>query len=111
MFGLGNIKEKLEAAKKRASETKERLDTVYVEGKSPDGKVRVVCTANRRVTGVFFETDIHQIGREQLQASTLLAMHEALDKAEEIFNAEMSVLAKEAMPNIPGMPSLQQLFQ
>ena len=36
MFGVGAIKEKLEEAKRKAEETKVRLDTVYVEGSSGD---------------------------------------------------------------------------
>ena len=56
MFGVGAIKEKLEEAKRKAEETKLRLDSVYVEGSSGD-YAKVVSTANSKIMQIILNDE------------------------------------------------------
>lgn len=110
MFGLGNFKEKIEEAKRKAEETKTRLDSVHVEGSSGDF-VRVICTANSRVVQILLNDEAKSFGADELSRHTLVATNNALEKARSISEAEMAAVAREAMPNIPGMPGLGNMFK
>lgn len=109
MFGLNGLKEKMEEAKRKAEETKSRLDTVHVEGSSGD-LVRVVATGNSQVLQVMISQDAMDLSHEELGRHVLLATNNALNNARGIFEAEMGAVAREAMPNIPGMPNMGNLF-
>ena len=110
MLGLGEIKEKLEQAKVKAEETKLRLDTVYVEGASGE-YVRVISTANSRIVQILLNDEAKTFSAEELSRHTLVATNNALEKARSINEAEMAAIARESMPNIPGMPSLGNMFK
>jgi DNA-binding protein YbaB len=110
MLGLGGIKEKLEQAKVKAEETKLRLDTVYVEGTSGE-YVRVISTANSRIVQILLNDEAKTFSAEELSRHTLVATNNALEKARSINEAEMAAIARESMPNIPGMPSIGNMFK
>ena len=110
MFGLGGLKEKMEEAKKKAEETKVRLDSVHVEGKSGD-YVSVISTANSRILQVIIKEEAKSFGADELGRHMLVATNNALVNAKSIFEAEMGAVAREAMPNIPGMPNMGKMFQ
>ncbi|MDB9984224.1 YbaB/EbfC family nucleoid-associated protein [bacterium] len=110
MLGLGGLKEKLEEAKVKAEETKLRLDSVHVEGASGE-YVRVISTANSRIVQILLNDEAKTFNAEDLSRHILLATNSALEKARSINEAEMAAVAREAMPNIPGMPSLGNMFK
>lgn len=110
MFGLGGLKEKMEEAKRKAEETKARLDSVHVNGKSGD-YVTVICTANSQVLQVIISEEAKSFSADELSRHMLVATNNALDNAKSIFEAEMGAIAREAMPNIPGMPNMGKMFQ
>lgn len=109
MLGLGGFKEKLEQAKQKAEETKVRLDSVQVEGASGE-YLRVISTANSRIVQILLNEEAKTFSAEELSRHTLVATNNALEKARNIHDAEMAAVAKEAMPNIPGMPNMGKLF-
>ncbi len=109
MLGLGGFKEKLEQAKIKAEETKSRLDSVHVEGKSGE-YVRVISTANSRVVQILLNEEAKQMSADELSRHTLVATNNALEKARNINEVEMAAVARDAMPNIPGMPNMGSLF-
>jgi len=110
MLGLGGLKEKLEEAKVKAEATKLRLDSVHVEGASGE-YVRVISTANSRIVQILLNDEAKTFNAEDLSRHILLATNSALKKARSINEAEMAAVAREAMPNIPGMPSLGNMFK
>ncbi|MGY8953472.1 MAG: YbaB/EbfC family nucleoid-associated protein [Flavobacteriales bacterium] len=110
MFGVGAIKEKLEEAKRKAEETKVRLDSVYVEGSS-GGYAKVVSSANSRIMQIILKDEAKEFSHAELCRHIQIATNEALDKARGIYELEMSVVAKEALPNIPGLGGLGGMFK
>ncbi|MBD81595.1 MAG: hypothetical protein CL840_21935 [Crocinitomicaceae bacterium] len=110
MLGLGGFKEKLEAAKRKAEETKLRLDSVYVEGSSGDF-VKVISTANSRVMQIIVSDEAKEFAQDELCRHIQIATNESLEKARGIYEVEMAAVAKDAMPNIPGMPNLGSMFK
>ena len=73
MFGLNGLKEKMEEAKKKAEETKARLDTVHVEGNSGD-LVRVVSTGNSQVLQVMISPEAMDLSNEEHGPSLMVGM-------------------------------------
>ncbi|WP_420322415.1 YbaB/EbfC family nucleoid-associated protein [Flagellimonas sp.] len=106
MFGdfmgmMGKLKETQEKVKA----TKERLNTVLIDESSSDGKMRVTLTANREIKSIAIEDSLLQ-DKEQLEDYLVLTLNKAIEKATNVNEAELSAVAKEGMPNIPGMDSL-----
>ena len=95
---------KLKETQQKVEETKKRLDTVYVEESSADGSLRVQVTANKSIT----EIHIAPSRESEADLSTALTalLNAALEKAGKIQEAELSAVAKEGMPNIPGLDKM-----
>ena len=103
MFGdLSGMMQKLTDAKQKVEETKKRLDTVYVDGMSNGGAVRVSVTANKEVKSIDVADPLLQ-DKEALEDYLILALNDALDKATKISEAELAAAAKDGLPNIPGL--------
>ncbi|MEM0934028.1 MAG: YbaB/EbfC family nucleoid-associated protein [Bacteroidota bacterium] len=106
MFGdLMGMMGKLKETQEKVQATKERMNTVLVEQKSADGLVRVTLTANREIKSIEMDDTLLE-DREQLEDYLVLTLNKALEKATEIQETELGAVAKEGMPNIPGMGSL-----
>ena len=106
MFGdMMGMMGKLKETQKKVEETKKRLDTVSLEESSPEGLVTVVITANREVKEIQIDDRLLQ-DKEQLEDYLLLAVNKAIAKATQVNEAELAAVAKEGMPNIPGMDGL-----
>ncbi|MEM6864477.1 MAG: YbaB/EbfC family nucleoid-associated protein [Bacteroidota bacterium] len=106
MFGdLMGMMGKLKETQEKVQATKERMNTVLVEQKSADGLVRVTLTANREIKSIEMDDTLLE-DREQLEDYLVLTLNKALEKATEIQETELGAVAKEGMPNIPGMDSL-----
>lgn len=103
MFGdLQGMMGKLKETQQKIEETKKRLDTVLVEGTSNQNKIKVTVTANRTVKDITID-DILINDKEQLEDYLIIALNDALKKANKINEAEMATAAKDGMPNIPGL--------
>lgn len=103
MFGdLQNMMGKLKETQQKIEETKKRLDTVLVEGTSNQGKIKVTVTANRAVKNIAIDDSL-LTNKEELEDYLILALNDALQKANDINDAEMAAAAKDGMPNIPGL--------
>lgn len=106
MFGdfmgmMGKLKETQEKVK----QTKERLNTVLIDETSSDGKVKVTLTANREIKAIAIDDTLLE-DKEQLEDYLILTLNKAIEKATKINETELATVAKEGMPNIPGMDSL-----
>jgi DNA-binding YbaB/EbfC family protein len=103
MFGdLSGMMDKLKEAQQKIEETKARLNTVLVTGESGNGKVTVTVTANREIRNINI-TDALLEEKEALEDYLVIALNNALEKANEINEAEMAAAAKGGLPDIPGL--------
>jgi nucleoid-associated protein EbfC len=103
MFGdMMNMMGKLKETQKKVEETKKRLDTVLIDEKSNDGKVKVTLTANRTIKSVTISDDLFS-DKEALEDYLIVTINKAIEKATKINEAELAAVAKEGLPNIPGL--------
>ena len=106
MFGdimgmMGRLKE----TQQKIEETKKRLDTVLIDQASSDGLLKVTLTANREIKNVMIDDQL-LADKEQLEDYLVLTLNKALEQAGKVNEAELGAVAKEGMPNIPGMDGL-----
>ncbi len=97
---LGKLKETQEKVKA----TKERMNTVILDEQSPDQLLKVSITANRTIKSIAIDDSLLQ-DKEQLEDYLILTLNKAIEKATTINETELAAVAKEGMPNIPGMDS------
>ena len=93
---------KLKETQQKIEETKKRLDTVLVDEQSSDGLLKVTITANRQVRSIEIDDSLLE-DKEQLEDYLVLVLNKAIDKATAVNEAELGAVAKDGMPNIPGM--------
>ncbi|TLF44637.1 YbaB/EbfC family nucleoid-associated protein [Maribacter aurantiacus] len=106
MFGdLMGMMGKLKETQKKVEETKKRMDTVLIDEKSSDGSVSVTITANREIKKIEISEELLS-DKEQLEDFLILTLNKAIKRATSINETELASVAKEGMPNIPGMDSL-----
>lgn len=108
MFGdLMGMMGKLKETQEKVKATKERLHTVTLEENSADNLLSVVITANRELKSIRMDDSL--LGdKEQLEDYLLLTINKAIARATEINEKELAAVAREGMPNIPGLDSLFQ---
>jgi len=103
MFGdMMGMMNKLKEAQKKVEETKERLHTVLIDESSNDGKLNVTITANRTLKSIVIDDDLLE-DKEMLEDYLVLIINKAIEKASNIHDSEIAAVAKEGMPNIPGL--------
>ncbi|SDQ79106.1 YbaB/EbfC family nucleoid-associated protein [Flagellimonas zhangzhouensis] len=108
MFGdLMGMMGKLKEAQKKVEATKERLNTVMVDEQSSDGKLKVTLTANREIKSISIDDSLLE-DKEQLEDYLILTLNKAIEKATKINEVELAAVAKEGMPNIPGMDAFMK---
>lgn len=93
---------KLKETQKKVEETKKRLDTVLVDENSADDLLKVTMTANRALKSISIADELLK-DKEQLEDYLILTLNKAIKKATEVNEAELAAVAKEGMPNIPGL--------
>ena len=103
MFGdIMGMMGKLKETQQKVEATKKRLDTVLIDEKSNDGLLEVTITANRTIRNIAISPSLLE-DKEQLEDYLVLVINQAITKATAINEAELAAVAKEGMPNIPGM--------
>ena len=103
MFGdMMGLMGKLQEAKVKAEETKERLKTVLIDESSSDNLLKLTVTASGRLKEIAIDDSLLE-DKEQLEDYLILTLNKALEKAQNIHDTEMAAVAKEGMPDIPGM--------
>ncbi len=93
---------KLKETQQKIEETKKRLDTVLVDEQSNDGLLKVTLNANRKIKSIEIDESLLQ-DKEQLEDYLILTLNKAIEKATNVNEAELGAVAKDGMPNIPGM--------
>ncbi|MGB7392917.1 MAG: YbaB/EbfC family nucleoid-associated protein [Pricia sp.] len=106
MFGdMMGMMGKLKETQEKVAATKKRMDTVMLDESSPEGLVKVTITANRQVKEINIDDSLLE-DKEQLEDYLILTLNKAIAKATEVNEAELAAVAKEGMPDIPGMDAL-----
>lgn len=95
---MGKIKE----TQAKVEATKKRLDTVLIDEKSNDGLLEVTLTANRSIKSIQVNDALLQ-DKEMLEDYLVTVLNKAIEKATNVNEAELAAVAKEGMPDIPGM--------
>ena len=105
MFGdLMGMMGKLKETQEKVKASKERLNTVLIDENSPDGSISVSLTANREIKSISIADDLLK-DKEQLEDFLIITLNKAIKKATDVNEAELAAVAKEGMPDIPGMDS------
>ena len=99
---FGDMMSKLKEAQKKVEETKERLNTVLIDESSTDHKLKVTITANRTIKSIEIDESLLE-DKDMLEDYLILTLNKAIAKATEVNETEIAAVAKEGMPNIPGM--------
>ncbi|WP_228237404.1 YbaB/EbfC family nucleoid-associated protein [Allomuricauda sp. M10] len=108
MFGdIMGMMGKLKETQKKVEETKARMNTVLVDEQSADGLLKVTLTANREIKSISIDDSL-LADKEQLEDYLILTLNKAIAKATNINEAELAAVAKEGMPNIPGLDSFMK---
>jgi DNA-binding YbaB/EbfC family protein len=99
---FGDMMGKLKEAQRKVEETKERLHSVLIDKESNDSKLKVTISANRTIKSISIDDELLN-DKEMLEDYLILTLNKAIEKATCINEAEIAAVAKEGMPNIPGM--------
>ena len=103
MFGdMMGMMNKLKETQKKVEETKERLNHVLVDEKSNDDKLKVSLTANRTIKSISIDDDLLK-DKDMLEDYLILTLNKAIEKATRVNETELAAVAKDGMPNIPGL--------
>ncbi|MBT8255559.1 MAG: YbaB/EbfC family nucleoid-associated protein [Bacteroidia bacterium] len=103
MFGdLMGMMGKLKETQKKVEATKKRLEGVLIDEESNDGLLKVTISASREIKSLEIDDELLS-DKEQLEDYLILTLNKAIAKATEINEAELAAVAKDGMPNIPGM--------
>ena len=106
MFGdLMGMMGKFKETQEKVKATKERLNSVMIDEKSSDGLLSVTMTANRNIKTIEIDESL-LADKEQLEDYLIITLNKAIEKATSVQEAELSAVAKEGMPNIPGLDSM-----
>lgn len=97
---------KLKETQEKVVATKKRLDTVMIEEQSTDGLLKVALTVNREIKNISIDKSLLD-DMEQLEDYLILTLNKAISKATLINEQEIAAVAKEGMPNIPGLDLLK----
>lgn len=93
---------KLKETQAKVEETKKRLNTVLIDEKSNDGLLKITLTANRKIKSIEVDDSLLE-DKEQLEDYLILTLNKAIEKATNVHESEIAAVAKDGMPNIPGM--------
>ncbi|MEY2738423.1 MAG: hypothetical protein RL259_332 [Bacteroidota bacterium] len=103
MFGdLMGMMGKLKETQQKVEETKKRLDFVLIDEKSTDGLLEVTLTANRTIKNITLSNELLD-DKEMLEDYLVTILNKAIERATLIQETELAAVAKDGMPNIPGM--------
>ena len=103
MFGdLMGMMGKLKETQEKVEATKKRLDTVLIDEERSDGLLKITLTANRQIKTIEIGDALLE-DKEQLEDYLILTLNKAIEKATNVHETEVAAVAKEGMPNIPGL--------
>ncbi len=105
MFGdMMGMMGKLKETQAKVEETKKRLDSVSISEQSNDSLLKVIISANREIKTIEIDDELLK-DKDQLEDYLIVTLNRAIKKATEVNEAEISAVAKDGLPDIPGLTS------
>lgn len=96
MFG------KLNEAKEKAEQIKQKLELITVEGNAEG--IKVIANGNKKITSVNIDASLLKAeNKEQVEELLVIAIERALEQAENVSAAEMRSLMGSMMPGLGGL--------
>jgi DNA-binding protein YbaB len=96
--------DKLFEAQQKAEEIKKRLDTISVSSEVEGGKIKIVSTANKRITGISIDPDfLRAADPEELEELLVTAINKTLEQAESVSQAEMQAATRDMMGGLGNL--------
>ncbi|WP_242158455.1 YbaB/EbfC family nucleoid-associated protein [Aestuariivivens sediminis] len=103
MFGdMMSMMGKLKETQKKVEETKRRLDTISINALSDDGNIKITITANGIIKDIDINDNLLQ-DKVQLEKDLIFTLNKAIEQATKVNETELAAVAKEGLPNIPGL--------
>jgi len=103
MFGdMMGMMSKIKETQEKVEATKKRLNTVLLDEQSNDGLLKITLTANREIKKIEVADSLLE-DKEQLEDYLVIHLNKAIERATQINETELAAVAKEGMPNIPGL--------
>ncbi len=105
MFGKNNMQEmmaKLQEMQGAVSESKKRLENIYVKGEADDGNIRFVLDGNRKVKEITINDDAFKGDKEELIDDLITAFNKAIEDADHVNENEMKNTAFNMFPGMGG---------
>lgn len=99
---FGDMMNKLQETQKKVEETKERLKNVSLQESTTDDLLKITISATREIKQIEIADELLE-DKEQLEDYLILTLNKAIQKANDMHEAEIAAVAKQGMPNIPGM--------
>lgn len=104
MVDMGKMVKQARKLQEQMNRLQEELGEKTVEASTGGGMLKVVATGKREVLSIEMSPEVvNPDDIEMLQDLTVAAVNEALRKAEELANAEMSKIAGGLNLKIPGL--------
>jgi DNA-binding protein YbaB len=96
MFG------KLNEAKQKADEMKQKLEAISVEGTAQG--IRIVASGNKKITSINIDSALLKSeNKEQIEELLLIAIERAMEQAENIAAAEMRAMMGGMLPGLGNL--------
>ena len=96
--------DKLLEAQQKAEEIKRRLDTISVSSEVEGGKIKIIATANKRITGISIDPDfLTAADPEELEELLMTAVNKVLDQAESVSQTEMQAVTRDMMGGLGNL--------
>ena len=103
MFGdMMGMMNKIKETQKKVEETKLRLNHVLIDEISSDNLLKLTFTANRELKSISIDDKLLE-DKEMLEDYLILSINKAITKASKINETEIAAVAKDGLPNIPGI--------
>jgi DNA-binding YbaB/EbfC family protein len=99
---FGDMMGKLKETQQKVEETKARMSSVLIDEKSKDQLLSVTVTADRQIKKINIADELLE-DKDQLEDYLILTLNKALERAADVYEQEIAAVAKQGMPNIPGM--------
>ncbi len=96
--------DKLLEAQQKAEEIKRRLDTISVSAEVEGGKIKVISTANKRITNISVDPEfLKSCDQEELEELLVTAVNKVLEQAENVSQTEMQAVTRDMMGGLGNL--------
>ena len=100
---IGDLFSKLQDARQRIEEAKNKLNSIIIEVESDRGNIKIKANANKTLTSIEISEEAIKMHRTELEDLLMLTINKALDEAAQRGELEMKSITKDVLPNFPGL--------